>query len=126
MAYTDEIQTVLELIAEYGKPVTWRQLAVDPEENVSEPWKQTDIDPIEYSVNIVFLPVNRIGFESLRPIQSAPDVVLGNTIGYMGAYSFEPAKKDLIVDGSRTLRIRNITTIAPDGTPILYIIELDL
>lgn len=127
MAYEDEIATALELIAEAGKLVTWQSKAVNIEESEATPWIPGEDETTEYdNISMVFLPVGRLGFESLRPIKTAPDVQAGNEIALMGAQSFTPSPKDIIIDGDRTLRIKNIVTLAPDGNPILYQIELDV
>jgi hypothetical protein len=127
MKYEDEIATALELIEEYGKLVTWRKLSVTVAENSLTPWKPSADTEVDYDdVSIAFIPTGRIGFESLRPVKNAPDIQAGNQIGLMGAQVFEPSSKDLIIDGDKTLRIKNIVTLAPDGNAILHQIELDV
>lgn len=116
--YDRQIATARRLIAAKGAECTYTQTAVTME--TASPWIVEDATPAEYSVRIVFLSVDREGYETLNMLKET-DVSGGFELAYMGAVDFEPKRTDLIERSDGELyRIVHVTTIAPNGDAILY------
>lgn len=122
MRFDRQIATAQRQIAKNGLAVVWRQ----PIRGViqDKPWIQQNNVPIDYDVVICFIPLKRIGKETTTP--QFPDIESGSEQGLMGAVPFEPAYEDVVIRGDETLRIANISKLAPNGQPILYTIEFAL
>lgn len=117
--YDRQIATARRLIASKGAECTYTQTAVTME--TATPWIVEDADPTEYSVRIVFLPVDREGYETLNTLKET-DVSGGFSLAYMGAVEFDPKRTDLIErngDGEK-FRVVYVDKIAPNGETILY------
>lgn len=121
--YDDDIASALQMIAESGALVTWRQVVASPPVDPSKPWKPVQPETFnDVDVHIVFLPLSRVGNESKRKAKDG-ETESGNEQGLMGAVAFEPSTKDVVIRAGRELRILNISKLAPNGEAILYTIE---
>ncbi len=131
--YESQIQTALRLIARKGKTVVWRKLAsAIVDEN--KPWNVSEdsLNNVDKNVSMVFLPVSRVGQEYVR-LSAKGDIPEGSLYGLIGSQSFmqtlDDAKgciNDVVVDGEKELRIKNISPIAPNGTIIIAYVEFDV
>lgn len=123
--YDRQIASAKRLIAAKGQNVIWRRLSIStPLPDVNKPWKPGDDTTVDVSVSIVFVPVNRVGNELIHLLKGT-EIATGSLKGLMGAVSFEPSIKDVVIRGDKTLRIKSIEPIAPNGDIIIYTIEFD-
>lgn len=124
--YARQIATAKRLIAAKGQLVTWRKIpdGVLPDSNM--PWKPgAGGAPVDVNVKIVFFPYTRTNMQLMRALlPNAPEILVGNMYGLMASVDFVPSKVDLILRGSRQIRINAIDELSPDGTPILYTLDL--
>lgn len=118
-SYDSLIATAKRMISEKGQTVTWRQLTTTPG---AKSWEAGDNVQTDNSVKMVFLPNERYERETLRYL-AGTDVPNGNTIGYMAQVSFSPSLKDVVIQDGVERAIGSIKEYAPNGTPILYVIE---
>jgi hypothetical protein len=119
--YDDMSATALSLIDEFGQAATWRQIRAS---GGPKPYDPTGRTVVDFPVTLVFLPVKRIGRETVS--QSATEQRKGGVRVFMGQVSgFVPSAKDVIVRGGKELRIASIQETNPAGTPVLYEIELE-
>lgn len=123
--YGEMIDMAKEMIAEFGRTVTFRQIrgtAPDPD----KPWIEVPLPPVDYpDVWMCPLPTDRYAFESFG-FPAREDIALphGFELGFLAAQVFKPNLKDLIVIGSRAQSIENMIEIGPDGRDVLYILLL--
>lgn len=118
--FSRQVASATRLIAKYGELVKWQQTTyTQPSET---PWKQTESTPVQTNVSIVFLPVTRIGGETLRHMKGS-EVSAGGMKGLMAANGFTPSIKDTVLRGSKLLRISTLTELNPNGESILWEIE---
>ena len=119
--FNPQIATALKLIAKNGQAVSWRTIAEAA--NTSEPWKSDSQTAVDYPVSICFLPTNRKMLESLilKPGMEIPE---GCVLGYMGATSFEPNLKDVVIRDGIKLSVFYIDKLSPNGQNILYTLLL--
>jgi hypothetical protein len=122
--YTRQIESAKRLIAKYGQAVTFRKIANGTPENLEMPWKPGPAVQTDYSVSMAFFPVGRVKneFEHYSKDMQTPE---GSELGYMASQDFVPAIKDVVLRGGEVLTVRSIDRIAPDGTPILYIVHFE-
>jgi len=120
--YDALIATAKRLIAQKGQAVTWKSIG-DPVADPNKPWEPTSQVVTDYSANIAFLPIN-LSTRKFSQAITGTDIPIGTEKGYMGAQSFEPKIKDVILRNGKTLTVLSIDRIAPDGSPILYTLEL--
>lgn len=119
-----QIETAKRLIKKNGQLVTWRKLAATTPD-ASKPWLVAASTPTDYEdVSICFLPPGRVTQELIHYIKGS-DVTTGNVQGLMAAQAFEPDAKDVVMRDGKTLRIKSIDPLAPNGQSILYTIEFD-
>jgi len=119
-----QIETAKRLIAKNGQTVTWRKAGVDTPDT-SKPWLPAADTPTDYdNVVICFLPPGRVGQELIRYLKGT-EVTTGSVQGLMSAVSFEPAANDVVIRDGKTLRIKSIDPLSPNGQIILYTIEFD-
>lgn len=114
-----QIATALRLIAKNGAPCSWTKETVT--NDVSEPWIVDDTDPESFTASLVFLPVDREGFETLRAMRET-EIPGGHSLAYMGAVEFVPALNDIVTrtsDGEK-FRVVFVDKIAPNGDVIVY------
>lgn len=116
------IESAKRNIARNGQSVTWRKLASEtPDE--TKPWLVTADDPTDYEdVKICFLPPGRVG-EELVAFLKGSDVTSGSVQGLMAAQTFEPDAADIVIRDGKTLRIKSIDPLSPNGQTVLYTIE---
>lgn len=120
--YDRQIATAKRLIKKKGQGVTWRSIENGAPPDASKPWKTSTSTNLDNLVDIVFLPVSR---ENKRFIQAlgGTEVSTGFLLGYMAAVDFEPSIKDVVIRNGEQLEVLNIDIVAPNGDPILYILE---
>ena len=123
-----KIATALRMIAKYGQDVTVRQIrdaAPDPD----RPWASVNPapDPVDHTVKIAFLPVERVEWSTLQYVKDT-DIPIGYVTGYLGNNGFRPNMKDVVIrtdqEGTAQLTIDDMVAISPAGTDILYILLL--
>lgn len=122
--YDRQIATAKRLIAKFGQSVTWRVVADGTVSDADRPWLETPATPTDYTVAIAFLPLERQFQELLRYIKGA-EVATGSIYGLMGAVTFTPSLRDVVLRSAKEYRIRSIDELAPNGEPILYTVEFD-
>lgn len=130
--YDDAIATAKRMIAAKGQLATWRKFDTGLFQQSSAnhpspvPWLPTSArGEQDFSVSIVFLPISRVNSQLIRAL-SGTEVTgpsKANLQGLMASVDFEPSDKDIVIRDERQLNIASIDPIAPDGTPILYVIE---
>lgn len=118
-----QIETAKRLIAKNGQTVTWRKVGVDTPDP-SKPWKPAADTSTDTDVVVCFLPPGRVGQELIRYLKGT-EVTTGSVQGLMSAVSFEPTANDVVVRDGKTLRIKSIDPLSPNGQIILYTIEFD-
>jgi hypothetical protein len=124
MDYQRQITRALAQIQDRGQRVIWRTVENAPPVNADEPWKPNGLITVDKTVYIVFLPIKRIGFETLL-LRNGMDVPKGNLAGIMGAVDFTPALKDVIIRNGVQLHVCKVDPLAPNGTTILYKLEFE-
>lgn len=121
--YDRAIATAARLIAKYGQQIVWNANTNTAPVDPSQPWKPAAISATSNYPYIVFLPENRIGYEFLAALVGT-EVPQGCVEGLMpGNVGFVPTSKDTIVRNGVTMAIETIDVIAPNGTPVLYVIR---
>lgn len=118
-----QIETAKRLISKNGQTVTWRKVGVDTPDP-SKPWKPAADTSTDTDVVICFLPPGRIGQELIRYLKGT-EVTTGSVQGLMSAVDFEPSANDVVIRDGKTLRIKSIDPLSPNGQIILYTIEFD-
>lgn len=110
------------LIREKGQSVTWRQLTDGAPADATKPWKPSASVPVNNTVNILFLPIDRVNQRLIQALRGT-EVPIGSLQGLMGAVSFVPHVKDVVIRGGKEMPIVSIDPLAPNGEAILYTIE---
>jgi len=119
-----QIETAKRLIAKNGQTVIWRKPAVTTPD-VLKPWKPAAATPTDYNdVKICFLPPGRVGQELVRYLKGT-EVTTGSVQGLMSAVAFEPSANDIVIRDGKTLIIKSIDPLSPNGQIILYTIEFE-
>ena len=106
------------LIKKYGynKVLYRRQVAI------ASGWKnQFDVEELE--VDIIVLPSSKYSKETYR-LQNEKAMVDNNYIAYMPYTNFIPEINDTFVAGGVTHTVMSIVRINPNGTDILFKLEL--
>lgn len=121
--YARQIANALRQIKTKGQLVMWykHQDQVTVADN-TKPWKTSasDPQPDPIAVYIVFItPKNQLANQIVHLMQNT-SVPQGAPAGLMGAVDFTPTIDDKVVRSGETLRVKGITPLAPNGTPILY------
>lgn len=115
-----QIQTAKRLIAKNGQVVKWRIVRDAAPVDSSQPWKPTNpATPVEHDATICFLTVDKDTYETLS-YMAGGEVPMGAVMGLMGAVSFEPSLKDVVIRDGKELRLFNIEELNPNGQTILY------
>jgi hypothetical protein len=117
------IKRAKALIAKNGMEVTWRQLTDGMPLDPSKPWITSESECQEYTVDIVFLPDERLNFQTSR-LMDRSEVPTGFGVAYMSGQEFKPKVKDVIIRNGEELVVNQIRTIAPAGEDILYELEI--
>lgn len=122
--YARQIATAKRLIAKYGATCTFRRLP-DAPQDADKPWLVTSQGSQQSfaGIKVCILPYSRINRESQQQI-GGTEIQFGDFQGLMASQTFVPTLTDLIVQNGKTYRIKKITTLAPDGTDILYTMDL--
>lgn len=121
--YDRQIATAQRLIREKGQSVTWRSVRDGAPGDSSQPWKPGAAVNTDNTVNMVFLPPDRRNSEFLRLLADT-ELPKGDVLGYMGAVSFTPSLKDIIIRGSETYTITSLDHLQPNEESILWIVGL--
>lgn len=119
-----QIETAKRLIELNGQKVTWRRI-FDDDINAAEPWKSEDAGaPVEVpNISICFLPINQINNQLIRALTGTDEATTGSVYGLMGAVSFDPSRKDVVIRDGIEYAIKSIDTLSPNGQKILYTIQ---
>lgn len=120
--YDTSIAMAQRLIAKKGKIVTWRQL-VESTADPSKPWTRTQ-SQVDTQVSIVFLTLDTQLYKTLLYL-TGTEVRTGSFYGLMGSVGITPSLKDVVIDGSREITIKNIDTLEPNGTVVLHTVEFN-
>lgn len=118
--YTRQVATAKRLIAKYGQFCQWVKPAAEVEDPDS-PWNNGAGEPVVYEkIKLAFFPNPKHSLSRAM----GNEVQVGGSIAYMAAVNFVPSLEDKIIkaDGSPAT-ITYIDKIAPNGEPILFIIE---
>jgi hypothetical protein len=121
--YDNQIATAQRLIQKDGQAVILRRMTDGTPADPAQPWKPgapTVIDEICY---IVFIPENRVNYETLHTY-GITAVPRGNLVGLMAVQAFVPKLKDRVIRGSQVYTIETIDTLAPNDQTILYTMGL--
>ena len=118
--YGRHIATAKRLIAQKGQAVTWREPA-DATPDPDKPWRSTPNAATDHVVNVVTLPDNSARFAALV---GGTDVPEGTQLAYMGAVDFEPTVRGTLIIAGKAYRVTYLSPLAPDGTPIIWIVGL--
>lgn len=107
-----------KLIAKYGYASA---IYVENKENPSN-WKNP-LTPIEHEIKICIVPLDKYSRESLR-INGSLDMAESNYMGFLPTYNFQPKLNDFIKTGQITYTIVSVIEINPNGTKVIYKLEL--
>jgi len=123
-AFVRQIATAKRLIEKNGANCTWRQLP-DATPDTLEPWKVVAGTPKDFkNIRVVILPYTRMGYEFLR-LLTGTEIQIGDVKGLMAQQAFKPSITDVLIHPDGTVyRINKLDPLAPDGTPILYTLDL--
>lgn len=123
--YSEDIQSALDMIADYGQSVKWRILRADSEPPTpSDPWNPqppASGDYTEYDVKIVFIPLKSKELQSYSYI-AGTEILKGSEKALMGyTDNFTPSAKDVIIRNGQQYSIAYMTELNPNGqAPILW------
>lgn len=125
--YDRQISSAKKLIARYGEIVTWQSVLDGPPVTSDQPWKPSfpTVANVEHQVSMVFLPLSKEAKETMLRMRGT-EVQTGFVMGYMGAVSFTPSLKDVVVRRGKHLRPEHIDTLEPSGEAVLYTIVFRL
>ncbi len=128
--FDDDILTAQELIAEFGQNCWWQKAA--PADDITVPGYPTDgVVPDLIPCKLAFFSgrdLNRGAFEFLQQMGFSLEVPDSSEIGLLaGGISFTPELTDTIKRGASDAddcSIEKIDRLAPNGTPILYYVQV--
>lgn len=125
--YSRQIATAIRLLDKYGQFIKWRQIKDGLPTDIAQPWKPSIAAPKDLDkIKVAFFPNNRVTYESLRSLITGQEISTGNTLGYMASQLFLPSLKDTLIRNGKEYRLESISEINVDGSPILYILSLDM
>jgi hypothetical protein len=124
--YAAQIARTQRAIAKKGLIVTWVKHSVTTDSN--HPWKTSTGTPLTYQVSIV-LTLPRGLANQIAMLLKGTEVPAGMASALMGAVPFTPEVADsliVVMAGiQQTYVIKAIDIVRPDGTPILYKLQLE-
>jgi hypothetical protein len=121
--FSSAIATAQRLITKYGQPCYWRRVQPLTNVNPLAPWLVGTGSDIDVPVTILFTQ-SRGTLTALLQYARNSDVSVGGLRGLMSAQDFTPDLQDVILKNGSAYALQSINPIAPNGTPILYILEL--
>ena len=119
--YDRQIATATRLIEKYGQTITWRKVGILTPD-ATQPWENTNGTTVDYSPKMVF--ISKWRDQILLKYLKGTDIPTGDITGLMATQSFIPAINDTIVRGSDNYVVKDINTVSPNGTAILYVVTL--
>jgi hypothetical protein len=127
--FDEEIETVKELVEEFGELITFKRLSYtvsDPD----KPWIQTEIPGTQKDLKIIFLSPGAsastlFGRELLQYLKGS-QTITGEVRGYMASGSIVPKQNDIVIRKGKELKISAIDILNPNGQDILYTLEFYL
>ncbi len=117
-----QIASAKRQIKKDGQSVIWRVVKNGEPENPSKPWKPSPSISIDYPVTIAFFPVPRYEKKE-NQYKIGTEIPTGFVEGYMASVPFKPSIKDVVIRNEVELTLIGFEEIAPNGQPILYILE---
>lgn len=129
--YTRLAASATRMIAQYGQIVTWKQLNEGTPTDTTKPWKEGGFTAVTYNVKMLFLPNNRLFFESehlIRMDNSRDEFdtqVAGQEQGYLAVQSFTPKVKDVVIRDNKEYRIQSLNLYKPATIVLLWIVEFE-
>lgn len=123
--YDRQIKIALKKIKQKGMKATWFEIKNETDSN--RPYLESDVVKIPHIVDIVIFPkIAESLVEAVIGRIKDIEVPSGTLICYMGAVDFTPSYKDeLLTVNNELLRVVKFNIIAPNGRPILYIVEFE-
>jgi hypothetical protein len=126
--YAEDIEETLQSIREEGTVCIWHYAgAAEAEPGTAPSWEdEAPTAPTPYpDTPILLLPINRVDFESIRDVKGT-EIPQGRYQGLLpGGVPFSPTLKDICeLENGRRFSVVNYDRIDPDGTAILYIMQL--
>ena len=118
-----QLEAARRMIAKYGQSVTFRTLTDGALPDPNAPWLPGTPVNVDHAVKIAFFPNSTQNNEFLHYVQGT-DVPAGTEVGYLAPSGFEPTLKDLIIRSGKTLAIKSVDRIAPNGEILLYILGI--
>lgn len=118
-----QLEAARRMISKYGQPVTLRQVTDGALPDPNTPWLPGDPVTVDHAVSIAFFPNNTANNEFLHYVQGT-DVPAGTEVGYLAPSGFDPTLKDVVIRSGKTLAIKSVDRIAPNGEILLYILGL--
>ena len=118
-----QLDAARRMIDKYGQSVTFRTLTDGALPDPNAPWLPGAPVSVDNAVKIAFFPNNDANNEFLHYVQGT-DVPAGTEVGYLAPSGFEPTLKDLVIRSGKTLAIKSVDRIAPNGEILLYILGL--
>lgn len=117
--YSDQVARFRANIEAKGASVDWKSIVIDSDEP-GKPWLAGNQSEIITPVHILFLPIARIGQETLRKLIDT-EVPTGNLYGLLPYYSeFKPKLKDVVIREDKTLTVLYLDEFKPADQTIYY------
>lgn len=125
--YDRAIATARRLIAKKGQLVIWRRIQNGPGP-VDAPWQDGEQTENDTEVSIAFFPASMSDTARQSPVTQSyikeSTVPLTLYVGLMVGQSFKPSLKDVVIRDGAEMRIGAIDPLNPNGTDIIYQLQL--
>lgn len=118
--YSDLAQTAIDLITEFGKPVTLIRQSTDPADP-QKPWRANSPAEVQTPVNTCIIPIRETGIVPQTTLQRE-----ATSVAYVAAQGNGDVRGTHFLDESNDVRWRvlDIETYAPGPTPLLHVLFL--
>jgi hypothetical protein len=118
--YSELAQTALDLVSEFGKPVTLIRQSTDPADP-QKPWRANDPVEKETEVDACIIPIKESGIIPQTTLQRD-----ATSVAYVAASGNGDVRGTHFLDESKDNRWRvlDIETFAPGPTPLLHVLFL--